>query len=452
VQQLFRGFGRLGVSLCALLLLVHCGGGELTLPNDTGPAALALVDGDKQNGSAGTELARPLVVKVTDRRGQPVQGHQVAFTIVTEAPGAEVDPDTAETGPNGQAESRWTLGSVSGTQTVVARVVGLNGVEVSFDAAVGTGRIEIFRGDDQTAAVGTALGDSLVVRVLDGFGNPVAGVNVDWDAERGSVDPGSVTTGSDGRAATRRILGSGTGLQTATASNSELEGSPVTFTSHAVAGNADELVKVSGDDQSAEPGAQVPNPLVVRLVDSEGNGVPDRAVSWVVGVGGGQVESPNSDTDADGEASTRWTLGSAGTNTLSAVVSGVGLVTFTALATNGGGGGGGGGGGSEPARLEFLVQPSNTREDREIDPPVEVVVLDQDGDRVTSEEIRVNLELLGERDGRLRGDTSERTESGVATFSDLKVERDGDYRLRASADGLPSVNSAEFEIREDDDD
>jgi hypothetical protein len=78
-----------------------------------------------------------------------------------------------------------------------------------------------------------------------------------------------------------------------------------------------------------------------------------------------------------------------------------------------------------------------------------VVVLDQAGDPVTQEEIRVNLELIGERDGRLRGDRSERTESGVATFSDLEVERDGDYRLRASADGLPSVDSETFEVFED---
>jgi hypothetical protein len=358
-----------------------------------------------------------------------------------------VDPDTAETLANGHAEATWTLGSVTGTQTVVARVVGLDRLEVSFDAAVGSGaRIDMVSGDDQTAPVGTPLDDSLVVRVIDPFGNPLDGVTVEWDADGGSVDPASVTTGADGRAATYRILGSSTGSQTTRASSGDL--APITFTSHAVAGSADELVRVSGDDQTAEPGAELPEPLVVRLVDRDGNGVPNRPVSWVVGAGGGHVESSNTNTDGNGEASTRWTLGAAGTNTLNAVVSGVGVVPFSALATDGGGGGGGGGG-AEPARLEFRVQPSNTEEKRRIEPPVEVVVLDRDGNRVTSQDIEVKLDLIGERDGRLKGDTRERTESGMATFSDLKVERNGDYRLRASADGVPSVDSDEFEVHDD---
>ena len=434
--------------LWSLFLLAHCGGNDLTLPSETAPSDLVLIDGNNQNGAAGQQLTNPIVVKVTDRRGQPVPRQKVAFTVVTEAPGAAVTPDTAETGANGMAEARWTLGTVSGGQRVVARVVGLDALEVSFDAAVGSGgavSIQAVNGDNQTAPVGTGLNDSLVVRVLDAFGNPVAGVNVEWDADHGSVDPGSVTTGSDGRAASYRILGSSTGTQTATASSSGLDGSPVTFTSHAVAGSADDLVRVSGDNQSARPGAELPDPLVVRLVDGNGNGVPDRSVSWVVGAGGGHVASSNSNTDGQGEASTRWTLGSSGTNTLNAVVSGVGVVSFTALATNGGGGGGGG----EPARLEFRVQPSNAKEKKTIAPPIEVVVLDQDGDLVTSQRIEVKLDLIGERDGRLRGDTRERTESGVATFSDLNVEREGNYRLRASADGVPSVDSDEFEVHHD---
>jgi hypothetical protein len=448
VQQLFRGLGRLGVPLCTLLLLARCGGSDLTLPSETAPADLALIDGNLQNGTAGEPLPNPIVVKVTDRRGQPVPGQKVVFALVTEAPGAKVIPDTAETAPNGMAEARWTLGSVSGTQRVVASALGLDGIEVTFDAVVGSGgatRIEAVSGDDQIAPVGTALGDSLVARVLDAFGNPVAGVNVEWDADQGSVDPGSVTTGSDGRAATYRILGSAAGPQTTTASSSGLAGSPVTFTSQAAPGSAEELVRVSGNGQSAPPGAELPDPLVVRLVDSEGNGVPNRPVSWVVGAGGGHVESSNTDTDGDGEAGTRWTLGSSGTNTLNAVVSGVGVVTFTALATNGGGGGGGGGG-AQPARLAFRVQPSDAKEKETIKPPVEVVVLDQNGDLVTSQQIEVKLDLIGDKDGNLKGDTRVRSESGVARFTDLKVEKEGDYRLRASADGVPSVDSDGFEV------
>jgi hypothetical protein len=130
------------------------------------------------------------------------------------------------------------------------------------------------------------------------------------------------------------------------------------------------------------------------------------------------------------------------------VVSGVGVVAFSATATNGGGGGGGGGD-QQAARLGFKVQPSNTRDRKAVSPPVEVEVLDRDGNRVTSRQIEVKLDLTGERNGRLKGNTRRLTESGVARFSDLKVEREGNYRLRASADGLPSVDSDGFEVQHD---
>jgi hypothetical protein len=103
------------------------------------------------------------------------------------------------------------------------------------------------------------------------------------------------------------------------------------------------LVLVSGDSQSAPAGDQVPIPLVVRLLDEQGNAVHNAAISWVVGDGGGSVSPVTVETDTAGLASTRLTLGpSPGVNTVNAVVSGVDIVTFTASATGGGGGGGGG--------------------------------------------------------------------------------------------------------------
>jgi hypothetical protein len=173
----------------------------------------------------------------------------------------------------------------------------------------------------------------------------------------------------------------------------------------------------------------------------------------VVGAGGGSVDSPNSTTDGDGEASTRWSLGSDSPNTVNAVVSGVGVVTFTAFVTGsggaGGGGGGGGGGGAQPARLEFRVQPSDVEKDKNISPPVEVVVLDASGNRFTARDLEIKLELTGNHDAKLRGDSSRRTSSGVATFSDLRVDRAGEYELHASAEGLPSVASAGFQVEDD---
>lgn len=467
--------GLLGSIGVVLATVAGCGGSDLMLPGSGTAVELQLVRGNNQTGLAGAPLAEPLEVKVVDDRGNPVSGHAVTFALDTDAPGAQLDPENSQSGGDGIAQSRWTLGATTGTQSVVARVTrggAAEPLEVRFNATVGAAgasRVELVSGDTQSATVGTALPDPLIVRVTDGFGNPVEGVAVSWSAEDGSVDPASSLTGPNGQAATSWTLGSSTGSHSAAAVSPGVGGPPVTFRATALAGGADRLVRVSGDDQSAAAGAELGAPLIVQLLDQAGNGIPNRAVTWVVATGGGTAEPGTSSTDDAGRASTRWTLGpGGGLNTLNAVVSGVGVVGFGATATSGGGGGGGGGGGegggggSTAIRLQFLVQPGDTEAKNRISPPVEVVVLDQSGNRVTDREMEVRLELSSlqsssdeddehgpDHRGKLKGHSTVRTQGGVARFSDLEVDRQGEYLLRASAQGLPPVDSDPFEVRGD---
>ena len=64
-------------------------------------------------------------------------------------------------------------------------------------------------GNNQNGTIGEPLIEPLVVRVTDGFGDPVAGVTVVWSAETGgTVDPASsVTSGSSGWKSTARPSG-----------------------------------------------------------------------------------------------------------------------------------------------------------------------------------------------------------------------------------------------------
>jgi hypothetical protein len=434
----------------AIAALTGCGGGDLVLPSDGIPASLE-VKGDGQQGAVGAPLQDSLEVSVFDSRGEPLPGQTVKFALESEVPQAQITPESARTRSNGAARALWVLGATSGTQTVVATVdrgAGTEPLEARFTATVAAGaasRIEVAGGNEQTAPAGSVL-DPIVVRVTDEFGNPVANVPVVWEAAAGSVDPASSTTGADGLASTTWTLGPAAGSQSATASSTGLSGSPVTFTATARAGSPEELVRVSGNGQTGAPGNELGEALVVRLLDQQGNGVPNRAVSWVVATGGGSVTPVTSTTDADGLASTRWTLGSAGGNSLNAVVSGVGVVAFTATGT-GGGGGGGGGGGSGASRLAFRVQPSDVEEGETMSPSVEVVVLDQAGNRVTSQEFDIKLELLDDHN-QVRADGTDRTSGGVATFT-VQISRRGEYRLRASTDGLPSVESDPFKVEKD---
>ena len=148
---------------------------------------------------------------------------------------------------------------------------------------------------------------------------------------------------------------------------------------------------VQGDDQVAAPGARLPDPLIVRLVDQEGRGIPDRAVIWVVGAGGGTISPATGTTDAEGFASAEWTLGSAaGPNTVAARVPGIGEVTFTALASDGGGGGGGGSPSGETSSVS--VSPATIEAGTGI-ATITVTVRDEQGDPV--EGATVALEATG---------------------------------------------------------
>jgi hypothetical protein len=66
---------------------------------------------------------------------------------------------------------------------------------------------------------------------------------------------------------------------------------------------------------------------------------------------------------------------------------------------------------------------------------------------VTDRVFPIMLELLDRRD-RVRADGTVNTRSGVATFT-IRIDREGEYRLRASTDGLPSVESDRFEVEDD---
>jgi hypothetical protein len=94
---------------------------NLILPGDDSPAALRLVSGNDQEGTVGTRLDEPLVVRVTDASSQPVEGVAVEFQFDSDVPAASVTPQ-AVTDSNGKAQAEVRLGSEAGEITVLAQV------------------------------------------------------------------------------------------------------------------------------------------------------------------------------------------------------------------------------------------------------------------------------------------------------------------------------------------
>ncbi len=100
-----------------------------------------------------------------------------------------------------------------------------------------------------------------------------------------------------------------------------------------------------------------------------------------------------------------------------------------------------------PARLGFLTQPVTTPAGSAITPAVRVVVLSESGEVASDGTFAVTL-ALGEnpRGGTLSGTATVGTVNGVATFSDLCIDRATSlrYTLEASAAGLAGATSAGF--------
>jgi VCBS repeat-containing protein len=431
-------------SLIAFALAVvafACGGDGIVLPNESRAALITRVSGDSQSAAAGQVLEKPIVVQVGDALGRPVEGQVVAFAVG--AGGGQVTPATVTTGSDGKASTTWTLGGAAGQQKVRATVTGdgvPDGLLVDFSATAFSGagaNVVLVSGDNQTAAVGSALPESLVVRVTDELDNPVGGVEVTWDVGGGgSISPASVTTDAQGLAAAERVLGNTAGTQTASASSTGL--TPVAFTQRAEAANPTALLLISGDGQTGQAGAPLADPLVVRLVDDNGNGVGNKAITWVVAPGSGSVSPQNVTTSPTGFAQTSWTLGnSAQSNQVSAVFSGL-VVPFAATATAG-----------AATKLVFSQVPVNTSAGSPITPAVKVAIQDGAGNTVTSATDAITIAIGNNpAGGTLSGTTTVAAVSGVATFAGLSIDKSGNgYTLAASAtSGLTGVTSPSFDI------
>lgn len=307
-------------------------------------ATLAPAGGNAQSGQVATALATSPSVTVRDARGNPVAGVTVTFT-----PGplsGSVTGGTATSNASGVAAvTTWTLGTVAGTQTLIARSAGLPDVVFTAVATAGPATVIASNGvpTQQVAVVGTSVTPAPSVRVFDAQGNGVSGVSVAFASSTGStVTGGAKLTDNNGVAAPDGwTLGTQARTYTLTATTGSL--SSVTFSVAARAGAAAAATISDGNNQSATVGTTLPIDPAVRVVDQFGNPVGGIEVVFDVTAGGGTAIARRPVTNADGVATVGgWTLGRlAGTNnnTLRATVAGSGItgnpLTFSASGTAG---------------------------------------------------------------------------------------------------------------------
>ena len=116
---------------------------SVTFTTETSPVAttLEIVSGNGQSGRAGQQLTNPLVVEVKNQNGDPLPGVTVEFSTAfdpdTGRSFGSVNPTTDVTDADGQASTRFTLGSTAGVYTVTASATIINvSYSVTFTANV----------------------------------------------------------------------------------------------------------------------------------------------------------------------------------------------------------------------------------------------------------------------------------------------------------------------------
>lgn len=119
----------------ALATIAAACGGSTEPPAGGGASQIQIVSGNGQVQLVGQALPAPLVVKVINSSGSPVQGATVTFTVASGA--ATVSPASATTDATGQAKTTVTLGSSAGNVQINATVNGTSLV-VAFVVTAGT--------------------------------------------------------------------------------------------------------------------------------------------------------------------------------------------------------------------------------------------------------------------------------------------------------------------------
>ncbi|MGA9508453.1 MAG: hypothetical protein WBV55_07385 [Candidatus Sulfotelmatobacter sp.] len=163
-------------------------------------------------------------------------------------------------------------------------------------------------GSGQSATAASTLPVPLTVQALNLYTqNTFPGVTVAFSdsGKGGTFNPPTTVTDSNGSASTSYTLPAKVGSYTLTASAT---GYPAgLFTETALPATAKTLAAWNGNNQSAPVTTPLPNPLVVKVKDSFGNGVAGVQVSYTDSGSGGSFSPNPATTNSTGLASVTYT-------------------------------------------------------------------------------------------------------------------------------------------------
>ncbi|MCX5760961.1 MAG: Ig-like domain-containing protein, partial [Gemmatimonadetes bacterium] len=257
-----------------------------------GPATRLSIGSMPLYATAGASVTPPVVVTVMDSAGNTVPTFTGAITMAlgvnpksgtlagTVTRNAVAGVATFNDLRINRAAPGYTLAATSPTLTT--------GTSAAFTVLPDApAEVQVVRGDAQTKPAGSML-DTIVVRVVDAFGNGVAGRPVAFAVASGggTVTSPSATTNADGEGRALWIIGSG--AQTLTATSGTL--APLTLTATATAppgGTATQLVITRQPRTSSASGAL--DTVIVTAKDSSGSVAASFTGTVAMGIVSGPV-------------------------------------------------------------------------------------------------------------------------------------------------------------------
>jgi hypothetical protein len=268
---------------------------------------MSLTAGAGQSGVVKTALPAPIQVQAVQAyTNAPYPG--VTITFSDGGKGGVFNPASAVTDASGVVTTNYTLPQKAGTYTLTASAPDFGNLTTTATALAGTPTlITPSSGNQQYGLPGSVLPLPITARVQDAYKNGVPGITVTFDdgGKGGVLTPTSAVSDASGKAQTSYRLPNVVGKVIVKASSSGIK--TINFAEHAVA--AANVVVVSGDNQSAAAGSQLPQALVVKVTDSLGNPVSGVAVTFDDAGAGGAFSNGNVvTTGSTGTASEFYTL------------------------------------------------------------------------------------------------------------------------------------------------
>jgi hypothetical protein len=266
----------------------NVGSVNFNLTNTAGAAsAIVLASGNNQMTTVNTSFGSPLMAKVTDVYGNPVQNVSVTFS----GPGSgslAVFGGSTIVSSNADgivASPTISANTVAGTYTVTASASNVTSAQFTLTNAAGLPTsIVKTGGNNQGASVNTAFAAPLSVKISDSYGNPVPNISV---AFSGPLTGSSLAFSGASTVATNAL---GVATTPAISANSNAgtyivqaylnDSVTANFTLTNLAGMASKLVLMAGTNQSTTVNTAFPTSLQVQVTDAFGNPVSNSPVTF----------------------------------------------------------------------------------------------------------------------------------------------------------------------------